>query len=330
MYLAQKIIGRQAHYFIRETYQDGEYLKSRHLFSLGTDPSEYIIYPGGVGYYFDDVVENALRKHGLNPTQDDLDIIFYEFLDPEIQRVIQGFERKTEKQSSATDPAPPVYHLFDMRRFHFLKFGSLNQQQIHGMPANFFRILSGKSRDEIEQHFITAERILHARELLRYLATIFGLQSHLVGFSPDPTAAAKHWHRLDTLFIENVCALNDDGSFWAGMRRNKGLQEYLRRYVMLYFDHTAQWATPIPQYLHEFMNRHRVYQPPQKVKHNMKESARLFETTWANLKKMNRKSFTRLYRKQALKLHPDQGGSQNTFIKLTQLYEKLLKKKDRM
>lgn len=85
----------------------------------------------------------------------------------------------------------------------------------------------------------------------------------------------------------------------------------------------------MPGYLHDFINRHRTYQPPKKVRLNMQEASRLFDTSWQELKKMDVKTFTRLYRKQALKLHPDQGGSQETFIKLTRHYEKLLKKKRR-
>jgi len=57
------------------------------------------------------------------------------------------------------------------------------------------------------------------------------------------------------------------------------------------------------------------------------EASRLFETTWENLRQMDSNTFTRLYRKQALKFHPDQGGSHKTFVKLTKLYENLMKKK---
>ena len=77
------------------------------------------------------------------------------------------------------------------------------------------------------------------------------------------------------------------------------------------------------------MNRHRAYQPPQKVRLNMAEASRLFETPWENLRQMDGDTFTRLYRKQALKFHPDQGGSQETFVKLTKLYQNLMKKKGR-
>ncbi len=317
------------HYTIRETCREGACLRSRDLFHLGTDPSKFIVYPGGKGYYFDEVVEETLRERGLNPTQDELDQIFWEFLDPEIQRVIRGFERKLEKPVFASDNVVQDFHLFDKRRVHFLRFGSLNQQHLHELPDKFFRALSSKSRDELEQYFIKEERILRPRELLRYLSVIFGFQQHLLFSRPDQTDGGVQQEKVDTLFIESLCALSRDDTFWAGMPRADERQEYLRRYVILYFDHATQQAAPIPQYLHEFMNRHRTYRQPKKVRSNMVEASRLFETTWENLRQMDSTAFTRLFRKQALKLHPDQGGSQKTFVKLKNIYEGLLKRKRR-
>jgi len=329
MYLARKVKNSRTRYIIRESYRVGSVLKSRDLFDLGTDPSQYIIYPGGNGYYFDEAVEEALRKKGLEPTQDDLDPIFYDFLDPEIQRVIQGFERKSQKQRSGASRATQSYHLFDMRRIHFLRFGSTRKPQLDRAPKKFFRVLRGKSRDEIEQHFMVAERVLHPREWLRYLLTIFNLMPCLADAGANRADEETPREKMDTRFIESICELDKDEAFWAGMSREAGLQMYLRRYAILYFDHALQWRPAMPGYLHEFIHRHRVYRPPKKVRLNMAEASRLFETTWENLKKMDSKSFTRLYRKQALKMHPDQGGSQDRFVKLTRLYEKLLKKKGR-
>ena len=329
MYLARTNIGNQTHYSIRESFLDGDCLKSRVLFHLGTDPSRYIIYPGGKGYYFNEVVEETLQEYGVNPTQAELDQIFWDFLDPEIQRVIQGFEKKTKTTLSGSDTAVQDFHLFDKRRVHFLRFGSMDQQQIHQIPDKFFRALRAKSRDEIEQYFIREERIIRPRELIRYLSVIFGLQQRLLYVPPDQTGSGIQQQKVDTLFIESVCALNKDDTFWAGMPRTGKLQGYLRRYVIFYFDHAVQQAAPIPRYLHELMNRHRSHRPPKKVRLNMAEASRLYGTTWENLRQMDSDTFTRLYRKQALKFHPDQGGSQKTFIKLTKLYENLMKKKGR-
>ncbi|MBT8370033.1 MAG: J domain-containing protein [Deltaproteobacteria bacterium] len=329
MYLSRNYIDHQTHYSIRETYQDGDYLKSRHLFNLGTDPSKFIIYPGGNGYYFDDAIQAALKEQGLNPTQDDLDPIFFEFLDPEIQRVIRGFERTAVKHPSHQSSQPQSLHLFDMRRLHFLKFGSMNQSQLQQVPAKFYRVLERKSRDELEQHFIMAERIIRPRELIRYLITIFDLQAAITDLLANPKKAGRLQSEMDILFLERVCDLFHDETFWSGMPSEQEIVVYLRRYMIFYFDQAGSRTPAIPSYLHDFINRHRTYRPPKAVRLNMQEASRLFDTSWHELKKMDLKTFTRLYRKQALKLHPDQGGSQKTFVKLSQIYQKLLKKKRR-
>ena len=184
MYLAQKRNKQQTYYYIRETYREGCSEKPGSLPS-GHRSTRYIIYPGGKGYYFDEVVEETLREHGVNPTQDELDRIFWEFLDPEIQRVIQGFERKAKTAPSGSDTIVQDFHLFDKRRIHFLRFGSMDQRDLHRLPDKFFRALLGKSRDELEQYFMHEERILRPRELIRYLFVIFGLQQHLLYSRPD-------------------------------------------------------------------------------------------------------------------------------------------------
>ena len=205
----------------------------------------------------------------------------------------------------------------------------MDQGNIGRLPPQLLTVLENKSRDEIEQYFMHEERIIRPRELIRYLSVIFGLQQSLLYARPDQTGSGIRQEKADTLFIESVCALNKDDTFWAGMPRTDELQGYLRRYVIFYFDHAVQLAAPVPRYLHEFMNRHRIYRPPKKVRLNMAEASRLFETSWETLRKMDGNAFTKLYRKQALKFHPDQGGSQKTFIKLTKLYENLIKKKER-
>jgi hypothetical protein len=50
VYLSQEKIKGATHYYIRESYQDGDTFLSRDLFDLGTDPAEYIIYAGGMHF----------------------------------------------------------------------------------------------------------------------------------------------------------------------------------------------------------------------------------------------------------------------------------------
>ncbi|WP_363330992.1 J domain-containing protein [Desulfonatronospira sp.] len=41
---------------------------------------------------------------------------------------------------------------------------------------------------------------------------------------------------------------------------------------------------------------------------------------------MSRRELTRIYRRRALKMHPDKGGDHEEFIRLNEAYQTLLKK----
>jgi hypothetical protein len=329
MYLARRKIKNQTHYYIRDTYREGPYLKSRDVFDLGKDPSVYVIYASGHGYYFDEVIEETLAQFGLYPDQDELEHVFWDFLDPEIKRVIIGFQRPVDKSRTTGQDTDSPLHLFDRRRIHYLKFGEMDQRNLNRLPSKLFQVLHGKSRDEIEQYFWVQERILQPNEIKGYVYTIFDLQR----FFTEQTAAHRpqglNQAKMDEFFIGEVCTLNNDETFWAGMEVSDRLSEYLIKYVIMYFDYVFPQVSPFQSYLYDFMNRHRSYVPAKKVRVNMAEAARLFETSWEKLKEMDIPSFSRLYRKMALKHHPDQGGSQETFVKLGKYYQGLLDKKKR-
>jgi hypothetical protein len=325
MYLARKSIRRRIHYFIRQSYPEGEYFKSRDLFDLGQDPARFIVYPGGHGYYYRPEIEERLEEMGVTASQQDLDAIFWEFLDPQIRRVINGFQRPRSRsalrQQAGRTAAGPI-HLFDKRRIHYLRFARVDQGDILRLPAKLFSVVNQKSRDEIEQYFLDQEKILRPAERATYIYVIFELARV---FEHPETAAGMA--RLDDYFIERVCRLNADALFWAGMPAASGLQEYLVNYVIMYFDHAFVPRNPFQAYLEDFINRHRDYRPPLSVQVKMQEASELFATPWQDLQQMNRRELIRLYRKQALRYHPDQGGSQQHFVKLTSAYQNLLKRK---
>jgi hypothetical protein len=327
VYLARTTTEHPTRFYIRETYQDGNLLKSRNVFDLGTDPSRYIVYPGGRGYYFDEKIEETLQDQGLNPTQDDLDHIFWEFLDPAIKRVINGFQRTRSLSGPSIDPKTEKVHLFDQRRVHYLRFAQIDQHDLSRMSPKLFRHLHHKSRDEIEQHFLFEERILKTRELKRYIWAIFDLNSVFRTACANNPQGNLVQERVDDGFLAALCNLSQDESFWSGASSATGLQEYLIRYAVIYFDHAFPVQTHFRDDFHDFMNRHRRYVPPQKVRMSMEEAGRLFETDWKKLKQMDARTFTRLYRRLAMKHHPDQGGHKRKFIKLTTLYRHLMRKK---
>ena len=135
MYLATNRKNRTASYMIRHSFLDGDIYKSRDLFDLGKDPARFIVYPGGNGFYIAPEVEDAIEKKGLPVSQDDLEIIFWDFIDPEIKRAMGGFRRSGAKQKR---PVNGPVHIFDKRRLVYLKSASVDQRNMTAFPDTFF------------------------------------------------------------------------------------------------------------------------------------------------------------------------------------------------
>ena len=325
MYLARQRIKGTTRYIIRQSYPFSDHFRFRDLYDLGTDPTRFIQYPGGHGYYYDPCIEEALSRKGVELAPDDLDQIFFQFLDPEIQRVIIGFDR-SDRNKSVPPPGPgsqqsyPV-HIFDKRRYHYLRFGHSQQRYINKIPDKIFRPLQYKSRDELEHYFESEEHRLKHHEKGPYVVTIFQI-THL----PD-TAGQRSLSRMDTDFIGQLCQLNNDELFLAGVPKQNKLFEHLIRYAVLYFDFTPIQQNASLQYIRDFINQHRIHRPPESIQIKIKEAEKLFGHDWRTLRQMDRAALTRLYRKMALKHHPDQGGDTETFHRLSQYYEALIEKK---
>jgi hypothetical protein len=329
MYLARKIICRQVHYQIRQSYRDGDTLRSRDIFDLGCDPAGYIVYPGGNGYYYDDAVVDALDRYGIDPASEDLDRIFWDFLDPSIRRVIRGFDRgKNNHRNDGDAGLHPKIQLFDKRRLHFLKFGQLDQGHIGRISPKLTRPLNNKSRDEMEQHFLDAERILRPAELKAYVYVIFDLQRHFSESFAKQYPGGLNQARMDECFMKDVCRLHADGPFWAGMPAAERLRGYLTRYVIMYFDCDFQSESPLGDFLRDFMDANRFRQRMVVRKRvDMDEAGTLFGVSPTELRAMSRGALTRRYRKLVLRHHPDKGGDATVFCRLTEAYRALLCRK---
>lgn len=329
MYLARLTDKRQGwRYIIRQSYADGDCFRSRDLFDLGKDPSAYIVYPGGNGFYIDTAVEDAIADQGVSVSQDDLEPVFMPFLPPHIRRVIDGFDRRERfrPQGHACVSADRV-HRFDRYRLHFLKLGRVDTQHMACTPDRFYAPLSDKSRDEIEHAFIAAERILRPSEVAHYTYQIFDLQRC---FSEQFARSHPEWldrECMDRFFIDALCRLNSDAAFWSGAESADGLQPHLVRYAVMYFDSAFPHHDPFLDLLRDFMNRHRRHHSPESVRVSLEESARLFGVSSDALKRMDCRALTRKYRQLAQRHHPDKGGDQEVFVKLSAAYQKLLKRK---
>ncbi len=331
MYIARTLLRGRPRYLIRESYaQRGAYLH-RDLFDLGADPGRFIVYPGGNAFYIDETVEDAVRAARNDPGGDEVEDLLWPFVRPDIRVKLEPFRRR-ERRVRAERQAGPVaageaVHGFDRRRVFYLKCGRMQAPAGFRIPDSAVRRLQAKSRDEIEQDFMRQEAALPPRELKAYTYMIFDLQrfftQRLAAQSPetlDPEA-------VDAYFTEEVCRLNADAAFWRGMDPGANLSEHLVRYLILYFDHDFAAHAFADHILRDFMNRHRAHRKPPVVEVGMDEAAAIFGQGSEQLKRMSRGELARLYRRRALDLHPDQGGDNQRFARLTEAYHQLLRAK---
>jgi len=332
MYLARHRVKGKIIYTIRESYENDAGLHSRDLFELGSDPSKHIVYPGGNAFYIDEAVEGQLLTAGLRPEPQEIEDIFWPFIDPEIKRIIEPF-RNRSKARSKTEPRDPDretkiragVHLFDKRRLHFLRFGQMDQGYIGRMPAAMLKRVAGKSRDEIEQYFIVQEQSLAPAEFKNYVYVIFDLQRFFKELVAKEFPQGLNQTSVDLHLTEEVCRLNQSPEFWDGRPPQEELHEYLIRYVLWFFDYDYGHGTFLQDYIKDFMNRHRQHRPPKPKKTvSLNEAGKSFGVKEETLKNITIRGLRRLYRRQAQKLHPDTGGDHGKFIKLTEAYQSLL------
>jgi hypothetical protein len=320
MYLAKLHIDDKTLYVIRHSYVDDTCMKSRDIFDLGPDPSRFIIYPGGVGYYYDPCIEAACAQKGVAVDQNALDEVFYRFLRPDVRRVISGFDRR-RRYTAPRSARFQLHHVhkFDKRRYYYLRFGRSAREHIDRVPQRVFYPLMEKSRDELEQYFQTEENRISPGERSNYLMAIFQLHR----LRPDMQTGLTWRRQLDDFFIERLCSLNIDSTFLAGTPAFDGLYPYLVSYAIEYFDGPVRLQNDPYAAMREFIRRHRAYKPPQTVQVKIKEAERLMGCPWKALQKMDRSELARRYRKAAIKHHPDQGGDPEAFRRLTQVYQAL-------
>lgn len=331
MYLARKHIGSKTHYVIRESYRQQDVYLCRDLYELGTEPAQFIVYPGGNAFYIDEAVEEGIRSLGSEPAPQDMENMFWPFLRPDIRIKLEPFRRQERQARSSGRPAPAPEafdaHIFDKRRIHFLKTGQMDQRALGRLPAALLRPLRHKSRDEIEQGFMEMESVLRPREYKAYTYVIFNLQQFFHQRFAKDSPEFLDPEEVDDYFIEEVCRLHRDPGFWGGMDAGGRLSDYLVRYAVMYFDHDFATRSLAADSIRDFINRHRAYRPPPSVTISMEEITGIFGKSREALKKINRRDLWRLYRRRAQDLHPDKGGDHERFLKLNEAYHKLLRTK---
>jgi len=335
LYLAQCVIGGKIRYFIRESVWDGNCFKSRQLLNLGTNPGDYVVYPGGNAYYIDQVVEDELDSLGCAAEADDLEDLFLPFMKPRIRRLVESFRERAKAREKRIDLKPEEEQLlrtktneFDKRRIHYLRSGRMDQGRIGRMPVQLYKWLHGKSRDEIEQRLMRMESRLKPSELKIYTYVVFDLQRFFTESFAKTIPQGLNQEEVEKHFLKGICGLNSDPSFWAGEEVGGSLHPYLIRYLVMFFDYEYGPDTFWRDYIRNFMDARRSWGPLQrKSTMTYKEASGIFGVTEVALKKMTKRGIVRLYRRMAQKLHPDKGGSHEKFIQLTEAYHDLLRKR---
>lgn len=335
MYLAEQRIKGRLHYFIRESYVKGGRYRSRELFRLGTNPARYIIYPGGNAFYVDPTVEEALSSLGMEAGADQIEDVFWPFIKPEVRRVLEAFRNRagaSQQRARVTPQEAARIHgqvsEFDKRRAYYLRSGRMDQGRIGRLPVALYRWVYEKSRDEIEQRFVKMEWGLRVSELKSYIYVIFDLQRFFTENWAKTMPQRLDQRKMDELFLEEVCRLNRDASFWDGEGVSESLHEYLIRYVVMFFDYDFGPDSFWQDYIRTFMDSRRSWRsPPGASSVTLEEASVIFGVKKDALKNMTRQGLVRLYRRLGKSLHPDKGGSHKEFIQLTEAYHRLLKSK---
>ncbi|RUM89789.1 MAG: hypothetical protein DSZ23_02795 [Thermodesulfatator sp.] len=321
-------------FFLRQSYQaeHGGWC-SRDLFCLGPDPEKYIEYVDERAFYISPEVEEKLGSQGVNYEYSELEEIFWPFIDPYIRQTIDAFgglhgrEYKRHKRYSRDELVrmQEGIHLFDKRRFIFLKYLQIDTDSLLSRPLPFLNRLLDKSRDEIESIFDMMELDLKPWEMKGYLYAIFGLPERfsprLSRFIPD----VQDQDIMDEFFLDELCSLNRDSTYLDQGARPTGtawLHPYLKKYLFQYFDYVFRGPRPGRSFQE---NQNRAWHPSanDSDEHHLKVMG-LDKDRFNN---MSEEDFVRFFRKMAQKLHPDHGGDHEDFIRFQQAFEYLMVKK---
>lgn len=339
MYLKRHRERGRDHYLISESYAGGDVWRHRELKDLGPDPGEWIEYPGGNSFHLREGLEEELRDLGARFTDNDLESLFIPFLDPRIRRIVEQFQRTDlSKKHWKAYTRQELYsrqqalHDFDKRRIHYLRCGRVDTGNLDARPWPFLNVLIDKSRDEIEHTLEEMERELPPWEVRPYLYTALHCHTHFRHLITRNRPEALDPERVDEAFLEDLCRLNLDDRFFAGVddHRHNTLHAYLVRYAVLYFDHDYDRGIPWQEYVEDFIHKHRFYTPPTRASgfdDAEKAAFRRLGIDQEAFRSMDRRKLTRIYRLQAMESHPDRGGDKEDFVELKEAYERLLRRK---
>ncbi|MEW6265678.1 MAG: hypothetical protein AB1641_21605 [Thermodesulfobacteriota bacterium] len=334
MYLARK---RSGSYCLRESLNRDGRLTFRELHDLGEDPAAFIVYPGGNAFYFDQDLVAALADQGLTDADRELERALFPFFTPSVQRLVQQMMRLSSRKRVSLSREAMIrrqvrLHLFDRRRLYYLRYGRMAPDKTLLRPHRFLNTLIDMCRDEMECFFQVQEENLKPWERKMYLFQALDLGRRFPGQSGQGNPTLLDPEILDQAFLEEIRRLNQDRSYRDAYENDAAdpdsLSDYLRAYVIVWFD--AEFASRSPEYddFREFRERRRTFKPPPTAADlGLLQACLIFELTPEQFQALGRGDLARIYRRLALARHPDQGGRNEDFVELNLAYEKLLERK---
>ncbi len=321
-------------YCLRHSFKgEGGAWHSKDLFELGEDPENFIEYLDERAFYISPEVEQALAEQGIKYEYSELEEVFWPFIDPFIRQTLEAFgglegrkyRRPKRYSRDKLLKMQGSIHLFDKRRFIFLKYLQIDTDSLLQRPLPFLNQLLEKSRDEIENMFDLMELDLKPWEMRGYLYAIFGLPERfaprLSRFIPE----VQDQDMMDSYFLDELCKLNRDASCIDQGARPAGavwLHPYLRKYLFQYFDSVFRGPRPGRSFQE---NQNRAWHPSASASDT--NELNIMDLDLETFNRMTEKDFIRHFRKMAQKLHPDKGGSHEKFIRFQQAFNILLLKK---
>jgi len=335
MYLATLTRGQTKHYEIRQSLpgDDHRYLEYQVVFDLGGDPGRYIERLSDDICYFSAELEERLQQETSEDASLILEELLWDFLPAEEQTRLSIFRHRGKARVSALSEGERSaiekdIHLFDRRRLYYLRYGAVDQSRIFRLNPKLYRPLLNKCRDEREFYLLDLEKALQHNELRTYVFAIFDLQRHFTESFSATMPEALNQIDIADFFIEEICSLNDDKSFWRTGTGGTSLHDHLIRYMIMFFDHGYGRRSLFDDFVREFMGRHRAFSwPEKKPAVSTGQAEKIFQRKWQKLQKMSRRELTRLYRERAKELHPDSGGNHEQFIELNGAYASLMARK---
>jgi len=333
MYLAHLHTGSRVSYQIRQSFQPAAGIfRYRIVYDLGEDPTSFIEpFTDHIVLFNEDLLQ-AVEHHTNREGNAILEQLLYRFLPEEMQRRIDLFPPRSAGQTTSAlckneKNIPGHIHLFDRKRLYYLRYGAVDQSRLSRLHEKCCVPLLDMSRDQREYFFAAEELVLSPGDYQQYIFAIFDIQKHFhQSFAPwFPEALAKD--EIVEHFLEAICRLNRDKAFWIGESINAHLHHHLVRYLIMFFDFSPDHRSFTHEFAESFMRDHRQFKWPGKNPPQTPEKiSKIFSTPYNTLKTLSKEQLNKLYRKKAMKLHPDKGGDHDLFVELTEIYQHLRRK----